>query len=85
MPPFGEEPSIHSTPLRWAVLRIVRAEATAVSRCMGQDGGFIFNNIHNIFSSFDRFHEYVPDGIHPSGSGCENVSFPVIKAAILGK
>lgn len=37
-----------------------------------------------LFSSPDRFYEYVPDGIHPSSDGCKNVSWPVIRAAILG-
>jgi acyl-CoA thioesterase-1 len=38
-----------------------------------------------LFSSHDKFFEYVPDGIHPAPKGCEMVSFPVIRASIMGE
>ena len=38
-----------------------------------------------LFSDPDRFNTLIPDGIHPGGPGCETISFPIIKSAILGE
>ena len=38
-----------------------------------------------LFSSREKFYEYMPDGIHPGPKGCEMLSFPIIEASILGE
>jgi len=38
-----------------------------------------------LFSSREKFYEFMPDGIHPAPKGCEMLSFPLIKASILGE